>query len=187
MKHKTKDEVKLELTGAPTVTVDEPTQEELIVETDRPMITIYQKNPNEWYSMTDPKIDEQDGDSEIRAILKLVCGQRFAILSTDEQQETCWKTLYAMAWQESTFNKYPTGDQGRSIGWFHIQVRTHKITRECAENLGCSATWTLNHLIANGYPDRYAYSIQSHNGWGTESAKNLEYASAIQGKIKLIK
>lgn len=157
-----------------------------ILTADTPMITIYEKKPNIWYSMIDPNIETKDGSDEIKSILQLVCGRHLVNLPTDQDQELCWKTLYAMTWQESYFNTKKTGDQGRSIGWFHIQVVLHKTTRDCAMNLGCSADWTLSNMIANGYPNRYLNAIQNHNGWGTVAAKNLEYAKIIQGKLALI-
>ena len=100
-------------------------------------------------------------------------------MADDENNEVCWKTLWAMAYQESKLGNLMTGDQGRSRGWFHIQLKMHSVSEDCAMDLNCSSNWTLKRLIAKSFPVKWTYSVQSHNGFGTEAAKRGEYAQKI--------
>ncbi len=78
--------------------------------------------------------------------------------------EDCAKTLYGMAWKESQFISTAVGDNGRARGWFQIHYRLHRITSACAEDLACSADWTISYLESNGYPKYKNYAVQCHNG-----------------------
>lgn len=80
--------------------------------------------------------------------------------------EECARHLLGMLWKES--NNIPTaiGDGGRARGYFQIHYRLHKITTTCAEDLECSANWTIDYLEQNGYPKNVRWSVQCHNGCG---------------------
>lgn len=120
-------------------------------------------------------------DDEITKTLKKVCSNNG--LSDEKNNEVCWQTLWAMSYQESKLGWLMTGDQGRSHGWFHIQTKLHNLTVSCALDLNCSADWTLKRLISKGFPTYWTYSVQSHNGFGTEAAKHGEYAKIIEKEI----
>lgn len=78
--------------------------------------------------------------------------------------EDCARALLGMAWKESNFIATAVGDHGKARGWFQIHYRLHKITTECAEDLECSADWTISYLERNGYPKYVNYAVQCHNG-----------------------
>lgn len=77
---------------------------------------------------------------------------------------SCAKALLGMMWKESLYDGTAIGDRGKARGYFQIHYRLHGISVECAENLVCSADWTLDYLEQNGYPRWRAYAIQCHNG-----------------------
>lgn len=77
--------------------------------------------------------------------------------------EDCAKTLLGMLWTESSNRSTVIGDGGRARGYFQIHYRLHKISIECAEDLVCSADWTISYLERNHYPKYKDYAIQCHN------------------------
>lgn len=77
--------------------------------------------------------------------------------------EACAKTLLGMLWTESSNRSTVVGDGGRARGYFQIHYKMHKISAECAEDLVCSANWTLSYLEKNSYPKYVNYAIQCHN------------------------
>ena len=105
-------------------------------------------------------------DITIKNTLKDVCEAK------GFEGEKCWKTLAAMAWTESRFDGSAKGDFTkkagyRSYGYFQIQVKMHKVTKQCATDLSCSAEWTLNRLVDKGFGKGYdKYSVKRHNGAG---------------------
>lgn len=85
--------------------------------------------------------------------------------------DMCWKVLYAMHIQETTGDCSVVGDQGRSIGCFQIQVKLHGVSKVCARDYKCSAIWSLNNLVAHGYPEYRGRAIALHNGRGVMAQK----------------
>ena len=96
----------------------------------------------------------------------------------------CWQDLKVMREKESYGGKIMTGDGGRSRGWYHIQIKMHEVSDECALDFECSTEWTVKNLIANGYETNRFYAISRHNGSGPMAqayAKNVVYlASQIE-------
>lgn len=93
----------------------------------------------------------------------------------------CWQDLRAMREKESYNGKVMTGDNGRSRGWYHIQVKLHRISDECALDFECSTEWTVKNLITNGYKTNRLYAISRHNGGGKMAqiyARSVVYNSA---------
>ncbi len=90
--------------------------------------------------------------------------------------EDCAKTLLSIMWKESQNNGKAVGDNGLAHGWFQIHYRMHKISLACAEDLRCSATWTLGYMERHGYPKYPAHAIQCHNGCGV----NNGYAASVK-------
>jgi hypothetical protein len=80
--------------------------------------------------------------------------------------EECARTLLGMLWKESLNNAHAVGDGGRARGYFQIHYRLHHISVDCAEDLSCSANWTLDYMEQNGYPEQVARAVQCHNGCG---------------------
>lgn len=76
----------------------------------------------------------------------------------------CAKHLLGMLWTESSNRSTVIGDAGKARGYFQIHYKLHKISSDCAEDLVCSAEWTLNYLERNSYPKYVNYAIQCHNG-----------------------
>jgi len=98
--------------------------------------------------------------------------------------DTCWKMLYSMHMKETTGNCKAIGDQGRSYGCFQIQYRLHNVTKQCAYDYTCSAQWTLNHLVQNGYPQSVTYAIKRHNGDGIKADR---YAADVTYRMSSLK
>lgn len=78
--------------------------------------------------------------------------------------EDCARTLLGMAWKESRLDGQAVGDSHRARGFFQIHYKLHHISLDCAQDLRCSAEWTLSYLESNGYPRYPLYATQCHNG-----------------------
>lgn len=93
----------------------------------------------------------------------------------------CAKTLLGMLWNESSNRSTVIGDNGKARGYFQIHYRLHKISIACAEDLICSANWTLDYLESNSYPRYVAYAVQCHNscnvnnGYAAKASRNGKY------------
>jgi hypothetical protein len=68
-----------------------------------------------------------------------------------------------MLWTESSNRSTVIGDNGRARGYFQIHYRMHNISTDCAEDLVCSANWTIDYLESNSYPRYVTYAVQCHN------------------------
>lgn len=118
--------------------------------------------------------------------LKIEAGKPAAILSkvcrdkgfTDSD---CPKILTAMAKVESGMGKWMVGDNGQSHGFFHIMFY-HNVPKSCSEDLKCSATWTLNRMVAKGFATNRANAIRLHNG-GLSNPKTLAYLKAVKSRM----
>lgn len=91
--------------------------------------------------------------------------------------EDCAKTLLGMLWNESSNRSTVIGDNGQARGYFQIHYRLHKISIACAEDLVCSAQWSLDYLEKNSYPKYVNYAIQCHNSC---NVKNGYAAKAVR-------
>jgi hypothetical protein len=111
--------------------------------------------------------------------------------------EDCAKHLFGMEMQESRGLATAVGDyvHGKplALGYFQIHYKQHADTlakvavaqgvadiQTCAQDLRCSATWTLNYLESNSYPKYVKYAIQCHNGCNA----NNGYVDAVQYYIR---
>lgn len=94
----------------------------------------------------------------------------------------CWKDLMAICQVEGCRSE-AIGDQGRSYGYFQIQIKLHKITKECAQDISCSAQWTLQHLEKNKYPLYRTHAIQRHNGSGKQAQLYASKVKQIADKL----
>ena len=92
-------------------------------------------------------------------------------------RQECAQHLLGMLWKESNNIATAVGDHGKARGYFQIWVKLHKISVDCAEDLECSANWTLSYMERNSYPRYAAYAIQCHNGCNID---NGYAASAIR-------
>lgn len=77
--------------------------------------------------------------------------------------EDCARTLLGMLWNESSNRSNVIGDGGKARGYFQIHYKLHKISIACAEDLVCSAKWSLKYLERNSYPKYVSYAVQCHN------------------------
>ena len=103
--------------------------------------------------------------------------------------EDCGKTLLGMLWNESQNVSTAVGDHGKARGYFQIWTGLHNIPVSCAEDLACSATWTLHHMEQHGYPTHVSYAVQCHNGCGFENgyaAKALKNGKRLWDQPLLI-
>jgi hypothetical protein len=111
----------------------------------------------------------------VSAVLLEVCEER-------GYGEDCAQTLLGMAWKESNLIASAVGDHGAALGYFQIHYRLHKVTPACAQNLRCSAHWTIDYLEYNGYPRAKWHAVQCHNGC---HAGNGYAASALRHGARL--
>ena len=101
-----------------------------------------------------------EASSTVQQVLLQVCqDQGF--------DQTCAKHLLGILMQESMGNATAVGDHGLARGWFQINhYYNPDVPVKCAEDLKCSANWTLKHLVRNGYPKTVRWAIWCHNGCG---------------------
>lgn len=102
-----------------------------------------------------------------------------------EQATLCYVRLLAMARQESGFDPKAVGDQGRSHGAY--QIRTDLPGRPSvrqAEDVAFAVEWTLDHLVAHGYPEKVDWSLQAHNGIVLAAPHPFEYAAKVRAIAK---
>ena len=83
--------------------------------------------------------------------------------------QPCAQTLLGMLMNESSNISTAIGDRGKARGYFQIHYKLHKITTDCAEDLVCSADWTIHYMEAHSYPKYTAYAIQCHNSCNVEN------------------
>jgi len=93
--------------------------------------------------------------------------------------QKCVNDLLGMANRETKFNNLAVGDNGSSYGLFQIHRGYHpEITVEQARDIEFSTNWTLNRLVAYGYPEFRSNAIMRHNGTpGTK--KTLAYLASV--------
>lgn len=107
--------------------------------------------------------------SEIEKPVETVQSTLLRVCTANEEitdKETCAKHLFGMVMTESRGIATATGDYGHAHGWFQINNLYNKVNLKCAEDLECSATWTLNRLVKKGYTKNFYGAIWSHNGYG---------------------
>lgn len=122
-------------------------------------------------------ISQETTKQAIQRIGKVECEKR-------GMGQDCVNDLVGMAFVESSFNCNAVGDSGKAHGCFQIHRGYHKsVTVEQARDLNFSIPWTLNRLIAKGYPEFRSASIQMHNGTPNTS-KTKAYLNAVNEYIK---
>lgn len=116
------------------------------------------RTTDEMSALTAPEVPETP--STVQDVLLEVCqDQGF--------DEICAKHLMGILMQESVGKANAVGDRGLARGWFQInRYYNPDVTAQCAEDLKCSATWTLDHLVKKGYPQYVRWAIWCHNGCG---------------------
>lgn len=110
------------------------------------------------------KEDKQELKLEVSPERPTVQSELLKICKERGYGETCAKHLLGMLWKESLNVRTAIGDNGQARGYFQIWYKLHNIPIACAENLHCSANWTIDYLESNGYPRYVSYAIQCHNG-----------------------
>ncbi len=116
----------------------------------------------------DSEVAGPEQPASVQDILLSVC-------KTRGYSDECAKILLGMSWKESRHVATAIGDNGRAQGWFQIHYRLHGISLHCAQDLGCSANWTISYMENNGYPKYVKYAVQCHNGCGIKNG----YASSV--------
>lgn len=112
---------------------------------------------------TDPAFGPEAPEATVVEVVPTVQEALLSVCESKGYGEDCAKTLLGMLWIESSNISTAIGDHGLARGYFQIHYKMHKITTACAEDIVCSATWTVNYLEANGYPDFVSYAVQCHN------------------------
>jgi len=105
----------------------------------------------------EPIVSEQAIEPSVQDALLYVCNTR-------GYGEGCAKTLFGMLWIESSNISTAVGDSGLARGYYQIHCAMHGISTACAEDIVCSANWTLTYMERNGYPSATYYAVQCHNG-----------------------
>lgn len=90
-----------------------------------------------------------------------ICREKFSGAALSQ----CYVDILAIAYAESRFHLEAVGDGGNSWGPFQIYTTVHTtVTWEQATDYEWAARWTLNRIVAKGYPTNRTFAIQSHNG-----------------------
>jgi hypothetical protein len=108
-----------------------------------------------------------------------------AVCKENGYGEACAKTLLGMLWNESSNRSTVIGDGGKARGYFQIHYKLHKISIACAEDLVCSANWTIKYLERNRYPKHVNYAVQCHNSCNVNNgyaAKAIRNGNAFWNK-----
>lgn len=108
---------------------------------------------------TEARLELAEDRPTVQKVLLRVCEER-------GYGEACAKHLLGMLWKESLNVSTAVGDQGRARGYFQIWTKLHNVSVECAEDLECSANWTISYMESNGYPKYVHHAVQCHNGCG---------------------
>jgi len=93
----------------------------------------------------------------------------------------CAKTLLGMLWTESNNVSTAIGDHGAARGYFQIHYKLHNISTDCAEDIVCSADWTITYMERHGYPKYTTWAVQCHNscgvnnGYAAKAARHAAY------------
>jgi hypothetical protein len=124
----------------------------------------------------EPVVQPSDAQG-VRAVLADVCLKR-------GYGDECTKTLLGMSWKESQFVSTAVGDRGKARGYFQIHYKLHGISLSCAQDLRCSADWTITYLEYNNFKNYPRDAIQCHNGC---NAGNGYAASVIRHGNRLWK
>ena len=103
-----------------------------------------------------------DTQTTVQDVLLSVCAAR-------GYGQDCAKTLLGMLWNESSNISTAIGDHGLAAGYFQIHYKMHNISIDCAEDLVCSANWTLTYMEAHSYPRYVMYAIQCHNSCNVDN------------------
>jgi len=123
---------------------------------------------------------EEEAISTVQDTLTDICRESDKI--PDEMEEKCAKDLFGILMQESMGKATAVGDHGMARGWFQINRHYNpSVTVACAEELRCSAEWTLDHLVVNKYVKYQNWAIWCHNGCNI----NKKYVPAVKRKITL--
>lgn len=96
--------------------------------------------------------------------------------------QDCAQTLLGMLWIESNNISTAVGDHGLARGYFQIHYELHKITTACAEDIVCSANWTIGYMERHSYPKYVSYAVQCHNSC---NAGNGYAARALRNGARL--
>ena len=106
---------------------------------------------------------EPQAPPTVQDVLLEVCEANEAIVDA----EKCAKHLLGMVMTESSAKATAVGDKGYARGWFQINSYYNpEVDKACAEDLVCSADWTLNRLLKKGYLKHANWAIWCHNGCG---------------------
>lgn len=121
-------------------------------------------------------VEKNQSSTSLSSAIKNACaGKKFG--------EWCIKDLMGIAWAETRLDCSRVGDNGKSFGCFQIHLGYHKeITPDQAKDVNFSVNWTLNRLVANGYPEFRSYAIRRHNGGIND--KTLAYLNTVNEYAK---
>jgi len=125
-------------------------------------------------------IEQPEDQAMVQDVLLQVCQENEDI--PEAMQQKCAQDLFGILMQESMGKATAVGDHGLARGWFQInRYYNPKVTVACAEELRCSAEWTLDHLVTNKYLKYQNWAIWCHNGCNL----NQKYVPAVRRKITL--
>jgi hypothetical protein len=112
---------------------------------------------------TQPELLAEKAPQTVQEKLLEVCDANDQIADV----ETCAKHLLGIVMTESDAKATAIGDKGYARGWFQInRYYNPEVDTACAEDLECSAKWTLERMIKKGYLKHPNWAIWCHNGCG---------------------
>lgn len=111
----------------------------------------------------EPEAPQPEQPQTVQEKLLEVCEANEAITNAEQ----CAKHLLGMVMTESDAKATAVGDRGYAKGWFQINSYYNpEVDKACAEDLECSANWTLDRLLKKGYLKYSNWAIWCHNGCG---------------------
>jgi|SRR5688572_12717170 len=142
------------------------------------LVTTFTNSPVTTTANTPDPIAVQTDTVAVQEVQPTVQEVLLQVCEDNGYGEACAKTLLGMLWTESSNRSTVIGDGGKARGYFQIHYKLHKISIACAEDLVCSANWTIKYLERNSYPKYVNYAIQCHNSCNVNNgytAKVIRY------------
>lgn len=102
------------------------------------------------------------------------------ISSVAQAKEIKPEHLLGIAAQESSFGKFVVGDEGCSVGLFHINTCANPDVKDIIGNLLLETEWVANRLLDFGYHQDIRKAIARYN---RPVNPNWKYADLVEKRI----
>ncbi len=91
--------------------------------------------------------------------------------------------ILAISHQESLLGELKVGDEGCSLGWFHINTCVHDGTKEIIGDVKKEAEWVAEKLLSYGYQEDRMLAIAKYNA---PAYPNWEYANRVEQRKQYV-